>query len=333
MNITCLPHVTFDKLCFIEKWNNSTRESQKHVSIEELELINYSIENLDVESKENQLDSSLMELHKGTIALSLSTNDPYLTDRTNELVPNSGEAILISEEFHKLKNNSISSVFSEKPLLSTELSPSDGIIEYWDASSIKPSILQPQTFQHHKLDTIYQAEQSESFQFEVRSTCPKSPSEKQMRNNQLMLNDQLKLNAIQNRYVRYSTQTGRDSDISVMCRMCPHKRWIQNEFFLDHMALAHGIVNISSNPSKPDIVVLPLPTKIFKLTPRKIKRYHCQCPKCFRWFRMGHPELTKLPSQFTAAESESSKLKRGLFTEYFLHFMECSRTEQPIYVQ
>lgn len=203
-----------------------------------------------------------------------------------------------------------------------------GYCEYWKNKSGKLDIgkkLNPQCFQNHVLNPSYIKHHCNDFSVHFNSKCPVSASDKDLEHYQLLKNENLKYNAITCKYKRVKCNNLEEVDL--LCRMCPAKRWIPEQKFTYHMYLAHGVIKL--NRSK--ILVLPLPTALFKMSPGRMKCYYAKCPKCCKWVRLGRlePFPTHLVSkevllQDSIYDDEDIKDIVGLYTNYFCHFVDCS---------
>ncbi|GME76437.1 unnamed protein product [Ambrosiozyma monospora] len=345
-------------------------------------------------------------------------------------------------------------------------------LDYINQSNYPPQTLQ-RIIKRPKLNNLTCGIAREKFEYLLNTSCPKSASSNELNAVRLLQDPELKANAVTYRYSRYivstNDPTGFNNDkntnpydrsatfmkgnvtyqqelkqLSIMCRFCPHKRWVKAQNFKLHLGLAHGIICLDDPKHKEDkdrvhddveyesnssaavnenevdsdvsmddadsdvqgqpassyqdqtfsndddddeledkdneseemyldewdqladfeVVVLPKPKALFEATPRGVKRYHCQCPKCLDWIRLGFPEPlgnasnvadSNLPLAFGTGnvgagkgtnfvrgraksgtidftefreedDSEDLRDKRGLFTNYFCHFLKCSLT-------
>ncbi|GMG40565.1 unnamed protein product [Ambrosiozyma monospora] len=271
-------------------------------------------------------------------------------------------------------------------------------LDYINQSNYPPQTLHRNT-KRPRLDNLTEHGISrQKFEYLLNTSCPKSASSNELNAVRLMQDPELKANAVTYRYSRYTVSTDNTTgsnnekitnpydrtatfmkgkvtyqqelkQLSIMCRFCPHKRWVKAQNFKLHLGLAHGIIclddhnhndnedsnydddeyasnsgtdvkeneldsDVSMDDSDSDvkgqhpssyrdqnftnddddefedkdneseemyldewdqlaefeIVVLPKPRALFEATPRGVKRYHCQCPKCLDWIRLGFPE-------------------------------------------
>lgn len=207
------------------------------------------------------------------------------------------------------------SIRTEKTVAFTEKPDRVGYWK-WDSTEIE-NRLQLQKFQHHSLTL---GKTAKEYTYAINSICPPSPTDSQMHGNALMLNQDLRLNAVQFRYRRVGNGCK-----EVMCRLCITQRWISQSMFDEHMAIAHGLLNTETY----GLIALPPPAALYKQQLDSLKFYYAKCSKCITWIRLGKvagvnsidPQLET--KEFAASVMRSS-LKEGLYTNYFVHFIECA---------
>lgn len=201
--------------------------------------------------------------------------------------------------------------------------------EFWKLNAKSNQIksrLEPQKFQHHMLQEGYLSENKEKYQFKINTKCPASATDSEMENYNLMRKRSIKENALT---YRFSRQSRTDPDkIEYLCRMCPFKRWVPVEKFREHMCLAHGILHVKGV----GYVGLPPPDAVYRQSPGKLKCYYCKCPKCLRWIRLGKiTGVGKVSRKLRLQDNiNNDQAVAGLYTNYFHHFILCSRTEESL---
>lgn len=183
-------------------------------------------------------------------------------------------------------------------------------VRIWDMP-IKERLLQVRRFQNHKVDPIVHQKGQPTLIENL--SCPKSASSDAIADRHLINHKSLRISCMRHRYMRRQ----RDGVVEYQCRMCCAKRWVPKDLYDDHMTMVHGLMSLS-NPK--DVLVLPTPSRLFCLYLHDgMKRYHCQCPNCNSWIRLGFPEVPYTNQTLTPDE----RIRYGLYSNYFLHFMDC----------
>lgn len=310
------------KMKDVDDWIVDVVKGMQKLEIEEINDINYKLQNISLNNVDlSNTSSSNDEEKENSVAHELPVGFDKVSQSQDKPVKT-----IIEDNLQNIKQDEDSSEYEK----STEITARHhstvvnfGSTQYWDlqkSDSMVEERMKPQKFHHHCFKPSYFKINSKRFDFYLNTGCPNSSSDSELKNYGMIRNDKIRKNALKYRYSRVRKDGSKS--VECLCRLCPSKRWIPKALFVEHMAIAHGIVWIENVGH----VALPYPSALFRQNIGRLKYYYCKCPKCLKWIRLGLIADIKNVSEaiLKTEKSYDNKDVVGIYSNYYHHFMKCS---------
>lgn len=322
-----------EEITSINKWIKNVNLEHSSLDICQVEDIVYRLPSGEFQNDQNINDENIIV--KGTKGNKTDSDtikskevvsiESIIKPKLNEFELNTD--IHINEDYEILTECSLPTDYSDTTATYYKDIKNLGKIEYWKFNDKNYSIenrLQPQKFHHHVLQPrLFKNNDNEIYTYNLNLECPKSATDSELDNYNLLKNPNIKHNAMTYRYSRQMKNKEISTKVEYLCRMCSFKRWIPKDRFYEHMGLAHGILLVENL----GYISLPPPDALFRMSPGKLKCYYCKCPKCWKWLRLGKlTGIKNISVEIQQNDDINDDLAVvGLYTNYFMHFYKCSQ--------